>query len=94
MVMTILEAKVSPESWDVLRKAYEAQIQSLPSSIVRTYLVQSSEDQGIWRIVTVWRSRENLDKMRSQGTPAGVIMFRSAGAEPALSVFNVIAEKA
>jgi hypothetical protein len=27
--------------------------------------------------------------MRQAGTPAGVLMFRSAGAEPTLSVFDV-----
>jgi hypothetical protein len=92
MVMTILEARVPKGNWNSLKEAYEKQLRSLPSSIVHTYLIQSSSDNDIFRIVTVWRSREELDKMRSQGTPAGVIMFRSVGAEPSLSIFDVTAE--
>jgi hypothetical protein len=28
--------------------------------------------------------------MRSAGTPAGILMFRAAGAEPTLSVFEIV----
>ena len=45
----------------------------------------------MWRILTVWENREALDAMRSSGeTPRGVLMFRSAKAEPALSVFEIV----
>jgi hypothetical protein len=38
----------------------------------------------------LWTSREALMAMRQQGgTPAGVLMFRAAGAEPSLSVYEV-----
>jgi hypothetical protein len=94
MVMTVLEARVKTEAWEVLKKAYSAQAGELPLDIVGTYLVQNANAPSVWRIITAWRSREALDKMRSQGTPAGVVMFRSAGAEPTLSLFNVVAEMA
>ncbi len=89
MIMTILEARVSREKWEVLRKAYTKELQALPPAIDRTYLMQSAADSEVWRILTVWHSKEELDKMRSQGTPAGVLMFRAAGAEPGLSIFNI-----
>jgi hypothetical protein len=28
--------------------------------------------------------------MRQQGIPAGVLMFRSAGAEPSLSIYDIV----
>jgi heme-degrading monooxygenase HmoA len=41
-------------------------------------------------VVTVWASQEALDAYRtSVETPEGVRMFRAAGAEPSLKVFDV-----
>jgi quinol monooxygenase YgiN len=91
MVMTILEAEVAPERWEALRTSYEARAR-LPESgaIVESFLVQSSEDDSTWRIVTIWRDREALDAMRGSGeTPTGVLIFRDADAEPRLTIFTV-----
>lgn len=92
MVITILEAHVAPENLDALKQAYQDGIQQLESQIVQTFLINSTTDSTLWRIVTVWHSREALQEMRrSTETPRGVLMFRAAKAEPTLSVFDVIA---
>lgn len=91
MVMTILEAQVAPERWDALRTSYETRAR-LPESgvIVESFLIQSTEDESVWRIVTLWRDREALDAMRGSGeTPTGVLIFRDADAEPRLTIFTV-----
>jgi hypothetical protein len=51
--------------------------------------VTDAADSTRWRIETLWTSREVLTAMRQVGTPAGVLMFRAAGAEPTLSVYDV-----
>lgn len=52
----------------------------------------ASADRTRWRIETLWQSRAVLDAMRQNtSTPAGVLMFRAAGAEPTLTIFEVIA---
>ncbi len=90
MVITILEAHVTPEKWATLEQAYKAGTVSLPPVIVQTFLAQNSADPTAWRIITHWRSREALDEYRqSAKTPGGVLMFRAAGAEPTLSIFDV-----
>lgn len=90
MVITILEAQVESEQWEAFKRTFEASTMQLPPSIRETYLIQA-HDQKLWRIVTVWRSREALNEMRASGqTPEGVRMFRSVGAEPTLSIFDVI----
>ncbi|HEX6384063.1 MAG TPA: hypothetical protein VF177_05280 [Anaerolineae bacterium] len=90
MVMTILEAHVASEKWAVLEQAYKAGTVSLPSVIVQTFLVQNSADPTMWRIITQWRSRAALEEYRlSVETPGGVLMFREAGAEPTLSIFDI-----
>ena len=90
MVVTILEASVSPEHWADFQMDFKQRTQELPPQMIRTYLLQDVKEQTLWKIVSVWRSRKALDEMRNSGeTPAGVLMFRSAGAEPKLSIFDV-----
>ena len=89
-IITILEAGVSEEKWDTLRNAYQAvkEKQSVPMPL-QSFLLQMKENQKFWRIITVLESMEVLQKMRSSGeTPAGILMFREAGAEPPLSIFE------
>ncbi len=90
MVITILEAHVDEKKWSDFQADFKQRTAELPPQMVRTYLLQDVKDQTLWQIVSVWKSREALDEMRNSGeTPTGVLMFRSAGAEPRLSIFNV-----
>jgi len=93
--MTILEARVTPEKWGALEQAFRVGIGQMPPQLAQTFLVHSAADSTLWRIISVWRSREALEEMRrSTETPDGVLMFRAAGAEPALSVFDVVTRHA
>jgi len=90
MVITILEAYVAVENWILLKEDYKNRTAQLPPQMVQTFLLQSTADQTLWQILSVWKSREALDEMRNSGeTPTGVLMFRNVGAEPKLSIFNV-----
>lgn len=90
MVMTILEARVSKENWDTLEQAYRAGTQHRDTGIVETFLIHSKKESDLWHILTIWQSQAALDAMRGSGeTPRGVLMFRNAKAEPALSVFDI-----
>ncbi len=92
MIVTILDAKVESEKQGVLQKSYKSMAEPLPPEIVQSFLLQETDDQTHWRIVTIWQSEETLEEYRqSTDTPGGVLMFRSADAEPTLSVFKVIA---
>ncbi|AHG92801.1 Antibiotic biosynthesis monooxygenase (plasmid) [Gemmatirosa kalamazoonensis] len=91
MILTVLEAQLPSGGAEALQAAYAAAgTGPLPPGLVRTELVRDVRDAARWRIQTWWASREALDAMRGTGTPAGVVMFRAAGAEPALSIFEVV----
>ncbi len=91
MVITVLEARVAEANWPVLEENYRKALDKPLPSIVQTVLVRSISDPTLWRIMTTWRSRKDLDEMRrSTATPTGVLVVRSAGAEPTLSVFDVV----
>jgi Uncharacterized conserved protein len=93
MVITILETRVEPDMVPALLAAYQNGFTHLPPGLIRTFLAHSAEDKTIWRMISVWESREALEEMRrSRATPEGILMFRAAGAEdPTLSIFEVAA---
>jgi quinol monooxygenase YgiN len=91
MVLTILAATVAPDRAADLQAAFRAAACAVPAGLLRSQLMSSSADPTHWRIETLWASREALAAMRQAGTPAGVLMFRAAGAEPALSIYDVAA---
>jgi quinol monooxygenase YgiN len=92
MVITILEAQVGTEKWTAFQTDFKNRTAQLPPQMVQTFQLQDSADRTLWRILSVWRSREALDEMRNSGeTPEGVVMFRNVGAEPRLSIWNVSA---
>jgi hypothetical protein len=90
MVLTILEATLAAERVSDLQAAFRAAAAAhVPPGFVRSHLLSSSAEPTHWRIETLWTSREALAAMRHAGTPTGVLMFRAAGAEPLLSIYDV-----
>lgn len=89
MVLTILEATVPPDRAPDLQTAFRSAASEVPPGLVWSLLVCSASDATRWRIETLWTGREALAAMRQAGTPAGVLMFRAAGAEPTLSLYDV-----
>ena len=63
---------------------------ALPPGFVESFLVRSTEGTT-WRVITVWESMEALRTMRAAaaGTPPAIAMFRAAGVEPAVSIWDV-----
>ena len=92
MILTILEAVVEPGRESNLEAAYAAVVSAgdRPTGLVRSELLRDAFDAQRWRIQTWWKDRAALEAMRGTGTPAGILMFRSAGAEPKTSIFEVI----
>jgi quinol monooxygenase YgiN len=92
VIITVLEATLAPGREKDLERAYTEAITSgrPPAGLVHTELIRDVNDPSHWRIQTWWSSREALQAMRATGTPAGILIFRAAGAEPAVSMFEVV----
>lgn len=91
MVITILEAKLDRDRTGDLEHVYREGTASLPAGLVETFLVRSAQDERLYRIITVWSSQEVLEEMRaSVEKPKGIQMFEAAGADPELSIFEVV----
>ena len=90
MVMSILEAHVAQRNWAALKQAYDQGAQHREAGVLQSFLVQSINYAELWRIITIWSSREALDETRKAGrVQPGVQIFRSAHAEPILMVFEI-----
>jgi quinol monooxygenase YgiN len=92
-VMTVLEAHVPVERADALRRANETARREAPPQLRASYLVQSTTDPTLWRMVSIWESRDALAAYRqSVEVPGGVAAFREVGVDPMLMVFEGAAE--
>jgi heme-degrading monooxygenase HmoA len=90
MVLTVLEARVPTGGEAALQEAYAAAAAQMPAGLVRSELLRDTRDTSSWRIQSLWASRAALEAVRSAGTPRGVLIFRAAGAEPTLAIFEVV----
>lgn len=92
-VLSVTSATLPPAAEARVTEAYRTATAKLPHMVITTALVRGEANE--WRIVTVWRSREQLEEYRrSVDTPAAVAIFREAGAEPAVAVYDVVHEAA
>jgi heme-degrading monooxygenase HmoA len=88
-VLSVTSATLPPESEAGVAEAYRAATAILPHMVLNTVLVRG--DANEWRIITLWRSREQLEAYRrSVDTPAAVKIFQDAGVEPTVTVYDVV----
>ncbi|MEX2006608.1 MAG: antibiotic biosynthesis monooxygenase [Candidatus Saccharimonadales bacterium] len=90
MVITILDAEVAESNWQALKDAYDKETANVPEGIHQTFLIQSQSQATSWRIMTHWRSQEDLDHMRqTEKVPPAVRVFQAADATPSLGIWNI-----
>jgi heme-degrading monooxygenase HmoA len=90
MFVTMVEGAVEADREGDLRSAWEDKtgVASLPAGFIESSLLRAED--GTWRIVTVWESKEAVMAMRASGEPpAAPAMFEEAGSKPALSTWTV-----
>jgi hypothetical protein len=89
-VMTILEGLVPSERWAEFAERFAQLGTRQPSQLVQGFLVQSEANPSVWRVMGIWQSRQALEEYRaSVQAPGGVLLFRSVGVEPTLTLFKV-----
>ncbi|HSW85816.1 MAG TPA: hypothetical protein VLF79_04410 [Candidatus Saccharimonadales bacterium] len=89
--MTVLTARVDKKLWENLREIYNEKTLEVPNEIHSSYLVQNTDENDNWQIVTIWKTEEALQAMRSSGeTPTGIQVFKAVNASPELTVFDIV----
>jgi heme-degrading monooxygenase HmoA len=89
MFVTIVEGTVEEAREVDLRSAWsDATAAVLPTGFIESSLLRTED--GTWRIVTVWESKEAVVAMRASGEPpAAPRMFEQAGSTPSISMWTV-----
>lgn len=92
MVITVMEAQVAPEKAAALETAYQEALQHLSAGVQQTFLLRSSQEPGVWQVVSVWESRAALEAISPPGEARrGAWIFQAAEAEPRVSIYEIIA---
>lgn len=89
-VVTMVSARIAPDRVpEVTGPFSEALRAGLPGERRQTSLLRGDGD--VWRLVTVWRSREDLeDYLASVEEPFARRLFREAGGMPEVEIFEVV----
>ena len=91
-VITIVEGKVPISKAKEFETAYKSLKQdALTPGLVGSSLLRKSDNPEIYRIETVWESREALEKMRSSTqTPKAIELFQKVKASPRLEIYDLV----
>jgi hypothetical protein len=91
-VITMVTARIAPNRAPDLTGAFSEAVRAgLPGQRRQTTLLRGDGD--LWRIVTVWRSREDLDTyLASVEEPFARRLLREAGGTPEADVFESIVD--
>lgn len=94
-VFSVLDAEVKEGKWQDLKDAYARETVNVPDDIQQSFLIQSQSHPTTWRIMTQWRSQEDLDKVRnnSHETAPVVRVFQAADAKPNMAVWDVVIQR-
>ena len=89
MFVTIVEGAIQAGREDDLRSAWDDKTAGvLPAGFIESSLLRTED--GTWRVVTVWESKEAVMAMRASGDPpAAPTMFEKAGSKPSVSMWTV-----
>ena len=87
MVMSVLEGELPPDKAAKLEANFAEGAKVLEPGIVQTFFIKNANK---CRIITLWESKEAYSSMKSKGIPKQVLMFRYAGVEASVLVYDVV----
>lgn len=90
-VMTVVEGKIpKTKNHEFLAMYSLVGNQTKPPGWKRSMFLHDPDEEGLYRISTLWESREALEEMRKNTkVPFAVHIFRTHGSEPNVRIFEV-----
>ena len=86
-VLSIMEGDLPPDKAAKLEANFAEGTKALEPGMLQTFFIKNASK---CKIITLWESREAYVMMKSKGTPKGVLMFKYAGVEPSVLVYDVV----
>jgi hypothetical protein len=92
-VVTMVSAHIAPDRVADVVAAFSAAVRAGMPERRRASLLRG--DGGLLRIVTVWRSRDDLDRyLSTTDRPFAVTLLEGAGGEPVVDVLELVIDSA
>src|SRR3989441_13271585 len=90
-VMTVVEGKIpNTKTSEFLAMYASVKDQPKPPGWKRSMLLHDTSEEGLYRMSTLWESREALEQMRRNSrVPFAVQTFIPLGSEPNVRIFEV-----
>lgn len=91
-VLTFVKGEVQSPKIGEFEAGYAAlKKEPRPPGLEQSYLLKNTEKPETYTIVSIWESREALEKMRSSGRePAAPALFKKFGATPQLEIHEAV----
>src|SRR5207247_9869936 len=91
-VMTVVEGKIpKAKTHEFLAMYASVRDQAKPPGWKRAMLLRDTKEEGLYRISTLWDSREALEQRRKNtAVPFAVQIFRTHGAEPNVRIVEAL----
>ena len=91
-MLVTLEAQVPEDQWEALERAYAHAMTHRPDTVLMSLLTHDGHNPTLWRILTVWESREALIAHYESGaTMPSMYAFHLVGIEPEGTPSDVVA---
>jgi hypothetical protein len=88
MVSAIFEAELSRQQAEALARLMEEGRPSRPAGVLTALLLY---EDGIGRLVAVWRDKDTLDRyLSTTAVPRGVELMRKVGVEPTFRIVETL----
>jgi len=89
--MTVVEGKIpKSKSQEFVAMYASVRDQPKPPGWRRSMLLHDANDEALYRVSTLWESREALEEMRKNTkVPFAVQIFRTHGDEPNVRIFEI-----
>jgi hypothetical protein len=92
VVLVTFEAQVPLEQQETLTRAFNHVMRHRPDGVLLSVLTHESHDSTLWRILTVWESRDACDDYyRSNESLIGAYIFHLVGIVPMAALSEVVA---
>jgi hypothetical protein len=92
-VVTMVSARIAPDRVPMVTGPFSAAVRAGMPERRQTWLLRGEGD--VWRIVTIWRSREDLDAyLASVDEPFAIRLMRSAGGTPEVEILEIAVDSA
>lgn len=90
MIITILEGHVPANRWNDFENSYRQVIKHVPVQIKETFLLQDENDPTLWRVISVWKSREDFNEIKFNPIfHTCAELYSAVGVESSRRIFEV-----